>query len=399
MTVYINNFLKKTLRVISLLILLVLLATALLACVPHEQNFTPSDPNSGEVSGTSVTTTTTTTQHIGEPDPTSRKPVIGKPVPPNRDTDTRHTTVTTTTTMPELSSETTTTTTIARNIAAKPVGKVGKAHSIRVFEDVQITVIYGLDEAGQEIPIEAFYCSTGAYGRTPKAPEGKPLRMTAYRPTYMRFSLLGNSYVRYPTHIYGDYFFHSIPYEYNPDRGPAYNECWVNGMKALGNYASTGGCIRLSVRDAAKLQSYAYRNMPVYVLQNSSGYSWPTPLGIPGVQWGSPYTISDKLGWDPTDWHQDNPYKALTPPTTTEETTVETTPEETTVTTTTTPVPTTSETTVKPTRTEKPTTTSTSSTTSKPAATTTTTSQPTPTTEEAAEDKSDNPTTPDTGNE
>ncbi|NLC39663.1 MAG: L,D-transpeptidase [Clostridiaceae bacterium] len=310
MTKFKNIKLKGILRKFSSITMLLLLASILLACVPNMQNFTPSDPSTGEVessnpTSTSVTTATDTTPH-GEPVPSSRH-VFNEDTLPSKDKPGIGSTVASLTD----TSKTSTTTTIAPNVAAKPVGKVGKAHSIRVFEDVQVTVVYGLDEANQEIPIEAFYCSTGYNNATPKAPEGRPIRITAYRPAYMKFSLLGDCYVRYPTQIYGDYFFHSVPYEYSSTTGPKHNECWIGGMHALGRYKTTGGCIRLSVRDAVKLQGYAYPGMPLYVLTSSSGYSWPTPQSVPGVQTNSPYSLSSRLGWDPTDWHQDNPYLGL----------------------------------------------------------------------------------------
>lgn len=316
MTKFKNIKLKGILRKFSSIAMLLLLASMLLACVPNMQNFTPSDPSTGESerSNTSSTSTSseadsavTATDTTSHGEPFSSRHVINEATLPSKS---RRGTGSTVASLTD-TSKTSTTTTIAPNVAAKPVGKVGKAHSIRVFEDVQVTVIYGLDEANQEIPIEAFYCSTGYNNTTPKAPEGRPIRITAYRPAYMKFSLLGDCYVRYPTQIFGDYFFHSVPYEYSSTTGPKYNECWIGGMYALGRYKTTGGCIRLSVRDAVKVQGYAYPGMPLYVLTNSSGYSWPTPQSVPGVQTSSPYSLSSRLGWDPTDWHQDNPYLGL----------------------------------------------------------------------------------------
>ena len=333
---YINKGSKRIFRVLSAIAVIILLASFLLACVPHEQDFTPSDPSTGDAD-TRTTTTTSGTTIVGEPDPiTDNSSSMGEPIPP--DGVSKFTTNTKKSTLPETEEATTSTTsTIPPNKVVRPVGKVGtQAVSFRVFLDKQITVIYALDEAGQEIPIDSFYCSTGWGGRTPLYPEGSPRKFGSYwKPSWLTFTLVGKCYVRYPTHIYGDYFFHSVPYEYNyenPSRGPQYDECWVNDMKALGNYASTSGCIRLSVRDAAKLQSYNRPGLNLYVLSSSSGYNIPTPQGFTGVRSGSPYKISNKLGWDPTDWHQDNPYKGLTPPTTTTETTTTTTtPEETTL--------------------------------------------------------------------
>ncbi|NLV98221.1 MAG: hypothetical protein GX034_00280 [Clostridiaceae bacterium] len=310
MTKFKNIKLRRNLGLFTSIIMLLLLASILLGCVPQMQNFSPSDPSSGQVVSTEQTSATTgttaDTEPAGEDDPTSGYGFNEDTLPAKDkdDIDTTGTTVTDT-------SKTTTTSTIAANLAAKPVGKVGRAHSIRVFEDVQITVVYGLDEADQEIPIEAFYCSTGFNNTTPKAPEGKPIKITAFRPSYLKFSLLGDCYVRYPTQIMGDYFFHSVPYEYSSKSGPKHNECWIGGLYALGRYKTTGGCIRLSVRDAVKIQGYAYPGMPLYVLTDSSGYSWPTPQSVPAVNTSSPYSISGRLGWDPSDWHQENPYLGL----------------------------------------------------------------------------------------
>ena len=333
---YINKGSKRIFRVLSAITVIILLASFLLACVPHEQDFTPSDPSTGDAD-TRTTTTTSGTTIVGEPDPiTDNSSSMGEPIPP--DGVSKFTTNTKKSTLPETEEATTSTTsTIPPNKVVRPVGKVGtQAVSFRVFLDKQITVIYALDEAGQEIPIDSFYCSTGWGGRTPLYPEGSPRKFGSYRkPSWLTFTLVGKCYVRYPTHIYGDYFFHSVPYEYNyknPSRGPQYDECWVNGLSALGNYATTSGCIRLSVRDAAKLQSYNRPGLNLYVLSSSSGYNIPTPQGLAGLRSGAPYRVNNKLGWDPTDWHQDNPYKGLNPPTTTTETTTTTTtmPEETT---------------------------------------------------------------------
>lgn len=373
-----NTKLKGIFQVTLSFMLFALIAAVLLACVPHEQNFLPSDPSSGEEEISSVTTTASVTQ-AGEPEPTSGNPVIGKPAPPNSLS--RHTTYTTTTTLSETTTTmTTTTSTRAKNIGAAPVGKVGaQAVAIRVFQDRQTIVIYGKDEAGQEIPIDALYCSTGY--STPTTSHTKPILMTGWKSSFLRFSLVGNSYVRHTTHIYGDYFFHSVPYEHRAgSKTFKYDECWVNTMGALGNYRSTSGCIRLAVRDARKLQTYVNKaNMPLYILNDSSGYSWPTPQGIPAIKEGPPYKSASTLGWDPTDWHQDNPYLQLTPPTTTTEPTTTTTEESTTAETTSTTKP---AATTKPTSADKstPATTTPSTTTTSPTTTTTTTTTTTSTT-------------------
>lgn len=173
---------------------------------------------------------------------------------------------------------------------------------IAVFLDRQIVVMYHTpEEDGEPIPTVAFFCSTGTSSMPTPKPQDKGLKYFTVGDRY-KDQKWWSCFVRYPTQFYGDYFFHSIPYELTEtgilDKGRmkayAYSE--------LGKKALSQGCVRLSLRDAKYLSDNSYVGMPVYVYDSSKGHEIITPVPLPPLK-GSPVYA----GWDPTD--PEGPYK------------------------------------------------------------------------------------------
>lgn len=70
------------------------------------------------------------------------------------------------------------------------------------------------------------------------------------------FSSIGEVYMPYSMQFYGNFFIHGWPY-------------YPNGKPVRLGY--TGGCIRLSTEDAAKVFAFAERGIPLLVYENPSG--------------------------------------------------------------------------------------------------------------------------------
>lgn len=173
---------------------------------------------------------------------------------------------------------------------------------IAVFLDRQIVVMYHTpEEDGEPIPTVAFFCSTGTSSMPTPKPQDKGLKYFTVGDRY-RVSKWWSCFVRYPTQFYGDYFFHSIPYELTEtgilDKGRmkayAYSE--------LGKKALSQGCVRLSLRDAKYLSDNSYVGMPVYVYDSSKGHELIAAAPLPPLYGSAVYA-----GWDPTD--PEGPYK------------------------------------------------------------------------------------------
>lgn len=141
-------------------------------------------------------------------------------------------------------------------------------------------------------PYRAMLCSTGT--GTGKSYEATPTGNFKITNRWDWGPMVGGVYARYVVQFYGDFLFHSVPYnEYkNPKSMPAkeYNK--------LGKDASHG-CVRLSLMDA----KWVYDNIPrgtKVTIYNSKN---PGPLGKPA---GIKLPTSPKLTWDPTDTNKKN---------------------------------------------------------------------------------------------
>ena len=141
-------------------------------------------------------------------------------------------------------------------------------------------------------PYRAMLCSTGTgKGNSYEATPVGNFRVTS---RWDWGPMVGGVYARYVVQFYGDFLFHSVPYdEYkNPKSIPAkeYNK--------LGKDASHG-CVRLSLMDA----KWVYDNIPRGTKVTVYNSKNPGPLGKPK---GIKLPKSPKLTWDPTDTNKDN---------------------------------------------------------------------------------------------
>ncbi len=174
---------------------------------------------------------------------------------------------------------------------------------IAVFLDRQIVVMYHTpEEDGDPVPVVAFFCSSGTSDMPTPKPQDKGLK-------YFTIGLRGAAYykwwscfVRYPTQFYGEYFFHSIPYELTETGMLDKGRMKTFAYSDLGKKALSQGCVRLSLRDAKYLSDNSYSGMPVYVYDSSKGHELIAPVPLPPIYGSAVYA-----GWDPTD--PEGPYK------------------------------------------------------------------------------------------
>lgn len=173
---------------------------------------------------------------------------------------------------------------------------------IAVFLDRQIVALYHTPEDGDPEQVVAFFCSTGEAGTPTPKPKDKGLsyfKIGRRSPVYLKW---WSCFVRYPTQFYGEYFFHSIPYELTGSDWLDKARMKTYAYRELGKKALSHGCVRLSLRDAKYIWENAYQDMPVYVHDSSKGHELKTPVPLPPV-----YNSSVYAGWDPTD--PEGPYK------------------------------------------------------------------------------------------
>lgn len=141
-------------------------------------------------------------------------------------------------------------------------------------------------------PYRAMLCSTGT-GKG-KSYEATPTGNFRVSGRWDWGAMVGGVYARYVVQFYGDFLFHSVPYnEYkNPKSMPAkeYNK--------LGKDASHG-CVRLSLMDAKWIYNNIPRGTKVTVYNSKN----PGPLGKPS---GIKLPTKPKLTWDPTDTNSKN---------------------------------------------------------------------------------------------
>ena len=183
-----------------------------------------------------------------------------------------------------------------------PIVPQGYYSHISVFLDRQIVVMYHAPEDGDPVPLVAFFCSTGESGTPTPKPRDKGLEYftIGYRgATYLKW---WSCFVRYPTQFYGEYFFHSIPYELTGSNWMDKGRMKTYAYRELGKKALSQGCVRLSLRDAKYLSDNSYAGMPVYIYDSSKGHELKTPVPLPPI-----YNSYIYAGWDPTD--PEGPYK------------------------------------------------------------------------------------------
>ena len=164
-------------------------------------------------------------------------------------------------------------------------------------------------EDGDWIEERVMICSTGrTYKMTPR---GEFRIYETYE--FKRLGTEGNYCCGlYACRFYRGYLFHSVPISYaalnDPELG--HRMMYMEKYEQLGHGASDG-CVRLTVADAKWIYENCELNQTVVVITDREGPTPPTP---PAVIWEEPYTDADGFGWDPTDPHPDNPYRALDNP-------------------------------------------------------------------------------------
>lgn len=234
-------------------------------------------------------------------DATTASPILTTP-----STTTGETTGTTTeTTVPETTETTTEETT---TVLTTPAPSAHHFSHIIIFLDVQRLVFFHTTEEGVAVPEISLRISSGRVaGTTPITPPDKPFILSGYSASQLLFTKAAHYvWVRYATHVYGDIFIHSQPYDYQKDaQGNALPldrslfSKW--GYNRLGKYTASNGCIRLSLRDSLFVSQNVHRGMPCYIFASSKGFNLPEAPENP------PANLSTR--WDPTDMDPMNPYR------------------------------------------------------------------------------------------
>lgn len=233
------------------------------------------------------------------------------PVPPTDGLNTLPTelelTTPTTTTTETTTTETTTETTSTETTTTEPEIVHYYSHVI-VFLDIQRVVFFHTNARGEAVAEVSMRINSGAGSTpTPVTPPDKPFIISGYSAKLLLFTKSRPIvWVRYATHVAGDIFFHSQPYDHfvDPDgKDVPLDKSLFNlaGYRSLGHSTISHGCIRLAMRDAVWLANNVHRDMPVYIFQSSKGYSIPDPEPLP------PVDINTR--WDPTDTDPANPYR------------------------------------------------------------------------------------------
>lgn len=80
------------------------------------------------------------------------------------------------------------------------------------------------------------------------------------------FSSIGEVYMPWSIHVYGNYFIHGIPY-------------YPNGKKVSSEYS--GGCVRLTDEDAKKIYDFVEKGTPIVVTSHNEKEFTPTRVAEP----------------------------------------------------------------------------------------------------------------------
>ncbi len=157
---------------------------------------------------------------------------------------------------------------------------------IKVNAQANVATVYKKIDKKWE-PYRAMLCScgTGKKGSGEDTPTG-----TYYVQSRWKWlQMVGGVYGRYVVQFYGDYLFHSVPYEYYGDL----DSMPAKEFNKLGKDASHG-CVRLSIMDSKWVYDNILRGTKVTVYNSKK----PGPLGKPS---GIKLPKKRKLTWDPTD--------------------------------------------------------------------------------------------------
>lgn len=165
---------------------------------------------------------------------------------------------------------------------------------IKVNRDQNCVTVYTYDKNGEyTVPVRAMICSTGINKATVLGDDFYIYYKQEWNP------LFNDVYGHYVSGFYGDYLFHSVPYE-----DASADTLETEEFNKLGDEGSLG-CVRMETADVKWIYDNCPENTPVTVYDDDN----PGPLGKPKA-----IKITDHTcGWDPTDDDPQNPYAAKTP--------------------------------------------------------------------------------------
>jgi len=169
----------------------------------------------------------------------------------------------------------------------------GTKYWLKVNTQANVVNVYKKTD-GKWKPYKVMLCSTGI--------NGTPLGTYYIKNRWDWGALFGGTYGRYCVHIFGDYLFHSVPYDKKYDK----KSMPTKEFNKLGKDASKG-CVRLSVNDAKWVYNNCKKGTKVTIYKSSD----PGPLGKPE---GIKVNTTRKKYWDPTDNDPNNPYYLLKKP-------------------------------------------------------------------------------------
>lgn len=165
---------------------------------------------------------------------------------------------------------------------------------IKVNRSQNCVTVYTYDKNGEyTVPVRAMICSTGVNKATVLGDDFYIYYKQEWNP------LFNDVYGHYVSGFYGDYLFHSVPYE-----DASADTLETEEFNKLGDEGSLG-CVRMETADVKWIYDNCPENTPVVVYDDSN----PGPLGKPEA-----IKITDHTcGWGPTDDDPQNPYATKTP--------------------------------------------------------------------------------------
>lgn len=165
---------------------------------------------------------------------------------------------------------------------------------IKVNRSQNCVTVYTYDKNGEyTVPVRAMICSTGIDKATVLGDDFYIYYKQEWNP------LFNDVYGHYVSGFYGDYLFHSVPYE-----DASADTLETEEFNKLGDEGSLG-CVRMETADVKWIYDNCPENTPVTVYDDDN----PGPLGKPKA-----IKITDHTcGWDPTDDDPQNPYATKTP--------------------------------------------------------------------------------------
>lgn len=165
---------------------------------------------------------------------------------------------------------------------------------IKVNRSQNCVTVYTYDKNGEyTVPVRAMICSTGVNKATVLGDDFYIYYKQEWNP------LFNDVYGHYVSGFYGDYLFHSVPYE-----DASADTLETEEFNKLGDEGSLG-CVRMETADVKWIYDNCPENTPVTVYDDDN----PGPLGKPEAIKITDHTCS----WDPTDDDPQNPYAAKTP--------------------------------------------------------------------------------------